>query len=217
MKKEKKESISKETDLNNKTEEDILLSERKKIIAEFNTNNSDNMTIDPSKVPTKEDIENAKNQYEQLVKELSDKKDYFISDSSNSLRVANFLKTFISKSFWQQRYFVGVINFVQLMDEFIESNKDKEVSDNLTLEYGPMQFAFLMLENYAGYGLDDANHMANIWDEYLPIYETFHKLIDEYKEKVEDIKRSQQIWAFMEQGYYAVSLDKNIDSTTTSE
>ena len=182
-----------------------LTAEKLAAIREFNMQNVGSMWIDPEKVPSDEDVEQAKKDYEERAIALKDKKDYFIADKANALRVAKFLKDFIENSYWQKQFFVGVINFSEYITTFI-NECEKEPKD-LVMEYGPMQFAFLMLDNRMGHGLEDAKHMAEIWDEFVPIYDTLHELDDWYKKEVETIKRLQNRWGMLAQGYYLVLLD----------
>ena len=178
-----------------------LEEERRKAIAEFNVQNMGKYWIDPDKVPTSEDIENVKKEFEERTKALQEKKDYIVADKNNALRVAKFMKDFNDNSLWSQRMFVGVLNFSALMNDFIEGFDEKNPVD-LILEYAPVQYAFLLFENYGGIGIDSARHMAEIWDEYLPIYETLHELVDWYKKEAAACDELKEKWAIFEQGYY---------------
>lgn len=183
-----------------------LEEERRKAIAEFNVQNMGKYWIDPDKVPTSEDIENVKKEFEERTKALQEKKDYIVADKNNALRVAKFMKDFNDNSLWSQRMFVGVLNFSALMNDFIEGFDENNPVD-LILEYAPVQYAFLLFENYGGIGIDSARHMAEIWDEYLPIYETLHELVDGYKKEAGACDELKEKWAMFEQGYYLHVLD----------
>ena len=183
-----------------------LEEERRKAIAEFNVQNMGKYWIDPDKVPTSEDIENVKKEFEERTKALQEKKDYIVADKNNALRVAKFMKDFNDNSLWSQRMFVGVLNFSALMNDFIEGFDENNPVD-LILEYAPVQYAFLLFENYGGIGIDSARHMAEIWDEYLPIYETIHELVDGYKKEADACDELKEKWAMFEQGYYLHVLD----------
>ena len=183
-----------------------LEEERRKAIAEFNVQNMGKYWIDPDKVPTSEDIENVKKEFEERTKALQEKKDYIVADKNNALRVAKFMKDFNDNSLWSQRMFVGVLNFSALMNDFIEGFDENNPVD-LILEYAPVQYAFLLFENYGGIGIDSARHMAEIWDEYLPIYETLHELVDRYKKEAGACDELKEKWAMFEQGYYLHVLD----------
>ena len=183
------------------------VAQRLAAIREFNLNNAGEMWIDPEKTPTQEDIDKAKEEFEQRTIALRDKKDYLIADAPNALRVAKFLKNFIENAFWTQRYFVGVINFSDYITKFIEECEKEE--KDLVMDYGPMQFAFLMCENYAGKGLEDAKKMADMWDEYVPIYDTLRTHVDWYNTEVKQCEKLKQRWGMLSQGYYLVLLDEN--------
>ena len=193
-----------------------LAEERRKAIAEFNVQNMGKYWIDPDKVPTSEYIENVKKEFEERTKALQEKKDYIVADKNNALRVAKFMKDFNDNSLWSQRMFVGVLNFSALMNDFIEGFDENNPVD-LILEYAPVQYAFLLFENYGGIGIDSARHMAEIWDEYLPIYETLHELVDGYKKEAGACDELKEKWAMFEQGYYLHVLDDTETDPRESE
>ena len=193
-----------------------LEEERRKAIAEFNVQNMGKYWIDPDKVPTSEDIENVKKEFEERTKALQEKKDYIVADKNNALRVAKFMKDFNDNSLWSQRMFVGVLNFSALMNDCIEGFDENNPVD-LILEYAPVQYAFLLFENYGGIGIDSARHMAEIWDEYLPIYETLHELVDGYKKEAGACDELKEKWAMFEQGYYLHVLDDTETDPRESE
>lgn len=193
-----------------------LEEERRKAIAEFNVQNMGKYWIDPDKVPTSEDIENVKKEFEERTKALQEKKDYLVADKNNALRVAKFMKDFNDNSLWSQRMFVGVLNFSALMNDFIEGFDENNPVD-LVLDYAPVQYAFLLFENYGGIGIDSARHMAEIWDEYLPIYETLHELVDWYKKEAGACDELKEKWAMFEQGYYLHVLEDTETDPRESE
>ena len=112
--------------------------------------------------------------------------------------------------FWTQRYFVGVINFSEYITKFItelEGTAEQEaVRKPLTMEYGPLQFCYLMLENYAGHGLEDAKKMTEMWDEYVPIYDTIREHIEWYNNEFKMCEALKQRWGMLAQGYFLVLL-----------
>ena len=179
-------------------------------IQEFNRQNAGEAWIDAERVPTEEEINEAKEAYEKRTVALRDKNDYLVADEANALRVAKFLKKFIENGFWTQRYFVGVINFSDYISKFIaelEGTAEQEaVRKPLVMEYGPLQFCYLMLENYAGHGLEDAKKMAEMWDEYVPIHDTIRDHIEWYNNEVKMCEALKQRWGMLAQGYFLVLL-----------
>ena len=179
-------------------------------IQEFNRQNAGEAWIDAERVPTEEEINEAKEAYEKRTIALRDKNDYLVADEANALRVAKFLKKFIENGFWTQRYFVGVINFSDYITKFIaelEGTPEQEaVRKPLVMEYGPLQFCYLMLENYAGHGLEDAKKMAEMWDEYVPIHDTIRDHIEWYNNEVKMCEALKQRWGMLAQGYFLVLL-----------
>lgn len=174
-------------------------------IREFNLNNAGEAWIDPDKIPTEEDVNAAKKEFEERTIALRDKNDYLVADEANAVRVAKFLKKFIENGFWTQRYFVGVINFSDYITKFIEEAEKEPKA--LTMEYGPMQFCYLILENYAGIGIEAAKKMAEMWEEYVPIYDTLRDHVEWYNKEVKQCERLKQRWGMLAQGYYLVLLD----------
>lgn len=193
-----------------------LENERLNAIAAFNRENMGKFWIDATKTPTDEDVAQAKADFEDATKALQGKKDYVIADKENALRVATFLKNFVDNCFWTGRSFVGVLNFSALMKDFIDGF-EKNGSPELVLEYGPMQFVYLIMENYGGIGINSANKMAEMWDEYLPIYEKLHELIDWYNLEVHRCDNLKNRWAMFEQGYYMYILEDTEVDPTISE
>lgn len=192
-----------------RNEAELLASERAKYIRDFNMNNAGKMRIEPDKMPSDEDIANAKKEFEDRVSALKEKKDYFIADKENALRVAKFLKTYIETNMWvgtpTQPFFVGVLNFIDYINTFIEEC-EKEPKD-LIMEYGPMQFCFIAFQNYSGVGVEGAKHMAEIWEEYIAIYDALRDNIEYYKAEVDACNQLNDRWALMSQGFYAVILE----------
>lgn len=184
--------------------------ERRKAISEFNMNYMGKYWIDPDKIPTDEDIATAKKNYEDAVTALNEKKEYVIADEHNALRVANFLKTFIERTAWSGRVFVGVCNFSALMHDFI-TGFDADNPKPLVLDYAATQFVDLMLENYGGVGIEAAQWMSEVWEQYVPIYDHVHGLTEGYKKEHARCEELRDVWATFEQGFYLVVLEQELD------
>lgn|SRR5574344_233751 len=182
-------------------------SERLSTIRDFNMNSNGEFWIDPNKVPTEDDVAAAKKDFEDAVEALQNKKDYLVADEANALRVAEFLHNFIHDGFWSGQFFRGVVNFEGYITGFINECMKKPKA--LVMEYGPMQFCEVMLENFIGKGYDDAAQMAEIWDEYVPIYDTLKDHTTWYEGEIAKIKKLQQRWGLFTQGYYAVILSED--------
>ena len=192
-----------------KNEAEMLAAERAKYIRDFNMNNAGKMRIEPDKIPSKEDIEAAKKDFENRVTALKEKYDYFVADKENALRVANFLKTYVENNMWvgtpSQPFFVGVLNFIDYINKFIEEC-EKEPKD-LVMEYGPMQFCFVAFQNYSGMGVKGAQEWAEKWDEFIAIYDALRDNVEYYNDEVEACNKLNDRWALMSQGFYAVILE----------
>ena len=179
-------------------------------IREYNVNNMGESWIDPERVPTEEEVAAAKKEFEDRTSALQNKNDYLVADAPNALRVAKFLRDFIENGFWAQRYFVGVINFSDYINKFIEECEKEE--KDLVMEYAPLQFCMLMLENYAGFGLEAAKKMAELWEQYVPVYDTIRDHIEWYNKEAKMCERLKQRWGMLAQGYYLVFTDVESDA-----
>lgn len=201
-----------------KTEDEALKKQaqaRLAAINEFNRNNMGEAWIDPERVPTEEEVEAAKKEFEDRTIALRDKNDYLVADKDNALRVAKFIRKFVANGFWTQRYWVGVVNFVDYIDTFIKECEAE--SKDLVMEYGPLQFCYLMFENYAGFGYDAAKKMAELWDEYVPIHDVLRDHIEYYNSEAKACEKLKQRWGMLAQGYYLVFLDEVEEQQTTAE
>lgn len=183
-------------------------------IKAFNEQNAGKYFIDPVKIPGEDDIARAKQDFDNFNAELS-KKEYLIADKENALRVTKFLRAWLDDGFWTQRFFVGVVNFADLLDKFI-AECETEAKD-FVLDYGPMQFCYLLLENYAGIGIESAKKMAEKYNEYIPIYDTFREHVEWYNAQQEKAKELQQRYGLFQQGYWYEILDNKEETVETDE
>lgn len=180
--------------------------ERRSAIADFNVNQMGKMWIDPDKIPTEDDIANAKKEFEEFTKSIQEKQDFLIADKPNALRVAKFMQNVIDRSAWQGMFYVGILRFHAQMEDFINSFDENNPVD-LVLDYGAMQFAYLMFKDFGGIGLESANWMAENNEEFVPIMDKLHEHNDWYEFQVKKSENLKQRWAAMEQGYYLVILE----------
>ena len=196
--------------------------QRRDAIAEFNVNNMGKFWIDPDKIPTNDDIEGAKKEYEDFVKTLQEKKDYLIADKANALRVAKFMQKFIDNCPWTGMEFVGVLQFHELMQQFIDGFDENNPVD-LVFEYGAMEFSYIKFVGRGGIGIESAKQAMDENDEYVPICDTLydhHNWYELQKKKAENI---QTKWRMFEQGYYLYVLEgaeadpTETDGTTTED
>lgn len=188
---------------------------REETIRQFNLNNANSMWIDPERDPSEEDIAQAKEEFEQRTKSLNEKT-FVIADKTEAVRVVNFLMDFIKNATWQKRTWVGVLNYVAEATEFLK--KYEEEPQDYVLNYPPAQFLYLMLENYQGTGYEEAVKMSQIWEEYVPIYDSLRDVVEWYNKEAEECQKLQQRWALMEQGYYMVILppvENDVTDTVT--
>lgn len=200
-------------------EAEKLAQERTKLIHEFNANNAGKYWIDESKVPTEEDVANAKKDFEDKTKALQEKDDYLVADKDNALRVAKFILYQLDNGYWQgtieRRMFIGIMNMHDYIEKFIEEY-EKEPKD-LVMEYGPMQFCCVLLENYGGHGYADAKLFAEKWDEYVSLYDTLRDHVEYYNSEVKKCQSLCDRWALMEQGFYMNILEEPEQEDHTAE
>ena len=186
--------------------------ERRKAIADFNVNQMGKMWIDPDKIPTDDDIAAAKKDFEEFTKSLQEKHDFLIADKPNALRVAKFMMDVIDRAPWKGMYYVGILRFHAQMEDFIKDFDENNPVD-LVLDYGAMQFAYIMFKDFGGTGIESANWMAENNEQFVPILDTLHEHNDWYEFQVRKSENLKQRWAAMEQGYFLTILEGNDEDT----
>ena len=186
--------------------------ERRKAIADFNTQNMGKYWIDPDKVPTEDDIAAAKKDFEGEL-EAFQKRDYLVADKDNAVRVANFMKTFINRTIWKGQAFVGVARFNTQMTEFVEEF-EKEPKD-LVLDYNALMFVVYMFKEFSGVGLDDAMWFIDNNEEFVSIHDHIYDLANESELQKKKIENLQIRWQYLAQGYYLTILE-DVDEENTA-
>lgn len=190
--------------------------ERRQAIAEYNVNNMGKYWIDPDKTPTDDDIAQAKKDFDDFTDEMNKSNAYVIADAPNAKRVAQFLRDFVQNCFWTQSSWIGVLNFDAMLADFLKDFDDEKPVD-LVMEYAPMQFAYLILENYAGTGIEAARHMAEINDEWVAIHDHIYELVQEFNKKVQHSNDLKDRWAMLSQGYYMTIMKADGDDAEAAE
>jgi hypothetical protein len=190
--------------------------ERRQAIAEYNVNNMGKYWIDPDKTPTDDDIAQAKKDFDDFTEEMNKNNAYVIADAPNAKRVAQFLRDFVQNCFWTQSSWIGVLNFDAMLADFLKDFDDEKPVD-LVMEYAPMQFAYLILENYAGTGIDAARHMAEINDEWVAIHDHIYELVQEFNKKVQHSNDLKDRWAMLSQGYYMTIMKADGEDAEAAE
>ena len=182
-----------------------VTAERNQVIRDFNMNNAGRSWINPERIPTDEDKKMVKDAFDAITAKLKENRTYLIADKDNALRVVNFIKNFNETCFWMQRSFVGILNLDKELNDFIQEYA-KEPQD-LRLSIGATQFTYNIFENYAGIGIEAAKKMADMWDEYIPIYDTLRGHVENMQLEYEYVNRLQEVWQLAEQGYFCLMLD----------
>jgi len=188
---------------------------RRDAISEFNVTNMGKFWIDPDRVPTKEDTEGAKKEFEDFVKSLQEKKDYVIADKANALRVAKFMQQFIDKAPWTGMEFVGILQFHDYIQDFLDKWNEDDPKD-LVFEYGAMEFAYLKFVGRGGIGIESAKVAKEENEEYVPICDKLYDLHNWYELQKKKAENLQTRWRMFEQGYYLYVLE-GTDEEGTSE
>ena len=185
--------------------------ERRKAIADFNTQNMGKYWIDPDKLPTEDDINLAKNEFEKALTDFQ-KKDYVVADKDNAVRVAEFMKTFINRTVWKGQTFVGVVRFNTQMTEFVKECEEKGAQD-LILDYNALMFVFYMFKEYSGVGLDDALWFVDNNEEFVAVHDHIYDLANESELQKKRIENLQMRWQYLAQGYYLTILENSDEDT----
>ena len=179
---------------------------RRDAINEFNRNYMGQYWIDANKIPTDEDIESAKKDFEDAKETLEKKNDYFIADKANSKRVATFMKDALEHLPWKGQFFVGVVRLNDLLADFINKFDDENPTD-LLFEYGAMECAHLLFKEYGGVGVESARWFWDHNEEFVPIHDRLYELHNWRELENKKLENLNMRYAMMAQGYYMYVLE----------
>ena len=179
---------------------------RRDAINEFNRNYMGKYWIDANKVPTDEDIESAKKDYESAKETLEKKDDYFVADKANAKRVATFMKEALKWLPWKGQFYVGVVRLNDLLTDFINKFDDENPSD-LLFEYGAMECAHLLFKDYGGNGYESARWFWDNNEQFVPIHDTLYELHNWRANEDQKLQNLNMRYAMMAQGYYMYILE----------
>lgn len=181
------------------TKEDI---QRKQMIIEYNRNNTDTQILE--RKVRDEDIK----ELEDTLKELQEKHanaTYLIADVDNAERVFYFLREFNKNFIWTKDLWRGVIKFNGYLADWYQKYIDNKCA--LEFDFAAMSYAYNMLMNVSGYGLDAALEMEKKADEYNAILETLSTYVEDFQKDNERFKLLQNCLAARYQGFMMVPSD----------
>lgn len=189
------------------TKEDI---QRRNMINEFNRTNNETKIL--MRKVKEEDIK----ELEDLLKSMQEKhstKMYLIADVDNAERVYIFLHDWNNNRFmWSQDLWKGVIKF----DEYLSEWHDKFVKEkcNLEFDFAAMSYAYNMLMNPYGLGINDAKYMNSVTEQYESILSTLKTYVEDFQKDNERFKLLQDCLAARYQGFMMVPSDEVIENDT---
>lgn len=192
------------------TKEDI---QRRNMINEFNRTNNETKIL--MRKVKEEDIK----ELEDLLKSMQEKhstKMYLIADVDNAERVCVFLHDWNNNRFmWSQDLWKGVIKF----DEYLSEWRDKFVKEkcNLEFDFAAMSYAYNMLMNPYGLGIDDAKYMNSVTEQYESILSTLKTYVEDFQKDNERFKLLQDCLAARYQGFMMVPADEVKENDTTGD
>ena len=179
---------------------------RREAIDEFNRNYMGQYWIDASKIPTDEDIEAAKKDFDDAKEKLDKKSDYLIADKANAKRVAEFMKEALNHLPWKGQFFVGVVRLNDLLTDFINKFDDENPTE-LLFEYGAMECAHLLFKDYGGVGVESARWFWDNNEQFVPIHDTLYDLHNWRELENKKLENLNMRYAMMAQGYYMYVLE----------
>lgn len=182
------------------TKEDI---QRKQMILEYNRNNTETQIL--SKKVKEEDIKELEDQ----LKAIQDKHaniTYLIADVNNAERVYTFLNNWNRSFIWTKDLWKGVVKFNTYLDDWYTKYKTEPCA--LEFDFAAMSFAYNLLMNASGIGLDAALEMEKMADEYDAILATLNTYVEEFQKDNERFKLLQDCLAARYQGFMMVLTDE---------
>lgn len=223
-------------DLNQITEKDIesmneeemmetLKNNRKDIIESFNEAFKD-VAVMKEEEATDEFKEQAKNDYEQAVKDFQEST-YEIYKGDRALEVAKFLYEWNKTSNnWQRQAWKGVIAFDEIMKKKVEEleNDKTDGEKSLILEYAPMMFIYGSMMAPSGLGLEAARAMEIFETDpdggedetshitYTNILEWIGRKVDGLKAVQNKIQSMQERWTMAESGFMFDFVDNSLET-----
>ena len=154
----------------------------------------------PENKPSKEEVEEAKKEYEEAAKNFS-VKTWVLGVVEERDEIYNYLKYFIeNRLFWTKNGWMGVVKLTEELDAAYElANASK---DSIKLGYQAMEFLFYSLSNPGGIGLEAAKNFESDFDTFAKIFAYVEDEVKASRKLLEDIQFMQNKWAAMAQGFY---------------
>lgn len=179
---------------------------RLQLIEEYNKSSEDNTRILDSEV-TAADIESAEKEYADAYERLANYK-CTISDASNSVRVATFLKTWNAQDArWFKNYWQGTIKFDEFITGWLGKNENAKDPEPLTIDIGALTYLYNIMGEPSGHGLASAVKMQSHDDEYNAIYNEIWEFYQDFAKEYKRLDALNSVVASRHQGWMMVYED----------
>jgi len=171
------------------TEEEKVAKQRAELIEQYNKENLGESYLE-NEPASEDDLNTAKAKFE-AAQEAFNKRTYTIADKPNALRVATFLKEWNEKyATWEKDQWVGVVKFNNFINDFLV--EFAKIEQDLVIDYGALMYLDTLMMRPFGVGLQSAQEMEKMDEEYTKILETVDDLKNSAVEDQRSIKKIQE-------------------------
>lgn len=173
------------------TKDEKIALERAQLIEQYNKENAGVSRLE-NEPATEDDVNAAKKAYEDAQTAFNSQT-YVIADKPNALRVAKFLKNWNEKyAVWEKDQWVGVVKFDSLIADYIGKLEAEET--DLVVDYNTLIYLDVLMMRPAGRGLESAEEMESMNEEYNKILECVDDRKNEVFEQQRKIRQLQDVW-----------------------
>ena len=181
------------------TKEEI---QRRTMINEYNRNNTDTQIL--HRKVNDDDIK----ELEELLKNMQEEqstKTYLIADKDNAKRVFDFFKDWNNSSVWNKDSWRGVLKFDEYLNDWLAKFENEEC--DMVFDFPAMSYAYNMLMNNAGVGIEAARYMQSVSEQYDAVMELLNTYVKDFQDLNEKFKTLQDCLAARYQGFMMVTAE----------
>jgi len=171
-------------------------------MAELEVNPVEEIAVDAStakKGPTEEEKEQYRKEFQEKAQSFAIK-EFQVGSEENAINIINYLEHFITHRFiWTKNAWMGVVKMAEELQAAKISVIDNKV---FKLGYQAMEFAYYVVENPSGVGLETAKIFEKENVEFGIVHESLGEALDTARKELKEIQFLQDRWAAGEQGFY---------------
>ena len=161
------------------------------------------LTKDPSlNKPSEEEIEQAKVEFEEAVKDWKAGKSYEIGKPEQAQEIYDYITHFIRNRFvWQKDAWLGVIKLSEELQAAEELFKGKKNAP-LVIGYQALEFVYYAFTNPGGIGLQSALDFEQENELFAKSATAIAEQLETARADLKNLEFLQQRWGAMSQGFY---------------